>query len=89
MLAAMVSSNKKQRLVLPKQSGLGCSLMSADFEICRQKRISPWFGTKKRGIRLITVVLPAPEAPTKATIWPALTLRLKLVNDGCSALGYL
>ena len=35
------------------------------------------------------VLLPAPEAPTKAIIFPASAFRVKSFSEGSSALGYL
>jgi hypothetical protein len=47
-----------------------------------QQHLRPTLGCTKRGSRLISVVLPAPDGPTRATISPARTCRLSWRSTG-------
>lgn len=43
----------------------------------------------KRGIMLMMVLLPAPEAPTKAIIFPGLCLQAEILQRGFQCIGIL
>ena len=50
--------------------------------------MDPDVGSKKRSMRAMHEVLPAPEGPTMATVCPLLILRLTLLNAGFEEFGY-
>ena len=45
--------------------------------------------SKKRGIRLISVLLPEPVEPMKATVWPGWAVKFTSSSTYSSAFGYL
>ena len=85
MLAPIVSSKSTGSCVSSAEAPRTLASV-ASRRSCPSIRMAPATGSKKRRIRLSTVLLPAPLGPTSATFWPGAISRLKSARIAAAVL---